>query len=91
MSYADIPACMSCFPAVIVMPFSRVSFSEKWPTRGTFQDISSNGKFSDDGRPPPSDMRPGLLKYFAAALMEEGFRFALSSFRRSILCQTGAF
>jgi len=90
MSYADVPACMSCFPAVIVMPFSLVSVSEKCPTCGTLKDISSNGKYSDDGRPPPSDMRPGLLKYFAAALIEEGFRFALSSFRRSVQCQIGA-
>ncbi|KAH6120606.1 hypothetical protein HBI69_073510 [Parastagonospora nodorum] len=56
--------------ALMSTPDSFVSASEKWPTWGTLIDSSSNGKYSLDGRPPPSDMRPGVARNFAASFRE---------------------
>lgn len=37
---------------------------------GTLRESSSKGKYSEDGRPPPRDMRPGVLRNFAAFFRE---------------------
>jgi hypothetical protein len=46
-------------------------------------DSSSKGKYSAEGRPPPREMMPGFLRYFAAALRELPLREEASMFRRS--------
>lgn len=51
-------------------------------------DSSSKGKYSDEGRPPPSEMIPGFLRYLAAALSELPLRDEDSMFKRSIFDQS---
>jgi hypothetical protein len=63
---------------VIVTPESLVSASEKWPIWGTFMDNSANGKYSLDGKPPPSEISPGVARNFAASLSELPFRIRAS-------------
>lgn len=65
------------------MPLVLVSRSEKWGAVGTFTDISSIGKFSARGIPPPREMRPGFLRWTAACLRAEGCLDLLSTLRRS--------
>jgi hypothetical protein len=48
-------------------------------------DSSSKGKYSAEGRPPPSEMIPGFLRYLAAALRELPLRDEASMFRRSAI------
>jgi hypothetical protein len=48
-------------------------------------DSSSKGKYSAEGRPPPSEMMPGILRYLAAALSELPLRDEASMFRRSCI------
>lgn len=45
--------------------------------------MSWNGKYSGHGRPPPREIMPGLLRYFAAPLREELPRDLDSVLRRS--------
>ena len=45
--------------------------------------ISSKGKYSLDGSPPPNEMSPGVLRYFAALFNELPFRVFASVFNRS--------
>jgi hypothetical protein len=68
------PSLISCFPAVIVVPETRVSSSEKPGALGTLILSSWNGKFSLDGNPPPNEIMPGLDRYLAAPFREDGFR-----------------
>jgi hypothetical protein len=48
-------------------------------------DSSSKGKYSAEGRPPPREMMPGILRYLAAALRELPLREEASMFRRSFI------
>lgn len=44
------------------VPDSFVSASEKCGGVGTFMSMLSNGKYSELGSPPPSEMIPGCLR-----------------------------
>ena len=54
------PSAMSCFPARITMPFVFVASSEKCGGRGTLTSSTSKGKYSLEGSPPPSEIRPWI-------------------------------
>ena len=54
------PSAMSCFPALITMPFAFVASSEKWGGRGTLKSSASKGKYLLEGSPPPSEIRPWI-------------------------------
>ena len=84
----DFPSARSCLPAVRVTPDTFVSASEKWPTSGTLTDSSSKGKYSLEGIPPPSDIRPGVARYLAASFNELPLRMTASWVRIS---DTGQF
>jgi hypothetical protein len=49
---------ISYFPARIIDPVCSVSASVNPGGVGTLAEISSNGKFSLDGRPPPREIIP---------------------------------
>ena len=49
--------------------------------------ISSKGKYSLEGRPPPSEIKPGVFKNLAAALRELLFLVLASVVRRSVCSQ----
>ena len=51
----------SCFPDCTTTPESLVSGSEKYGGWGTLTERFSKGKTVLEGRPPPRDMRPGVL------------------------------
>lgn len=53
---------------------SRFCFSEKFGAVGTRTAISEIGKYSLEGRPPPREIRPGVLMYPAACLRMHGGR-----------------
>jgi hypothetical protein len=59
-----------------------VLFSKE-PGSGTLTLSSSNGKYSLDGRPPPSEMIPGFFRYCAAPFSELGSLLFDSGLKRS--------
>jgi len=61
-----------------MVPDSLVACSEKPGGVGALKDISSMGKYSGHGKPPPNEIRPGVFKYWAAPLRLEGWRERLS-------------
>jgi hypothetical protein len=63
------------------VPLSAVSFSLNPGGEGTLILNSSIGKFSAHGKPPPSDINPGVLKYFAAPFRLDGILDLLSRLR----------
>lgn len=67
------PSVMSYFPTLLSIPDSIVSCSEKRGGCGTLISMCSKGKYSLDGKPPPSEIRPALLRYLAAPFNEDGF------------------
>lgn len=83
MSKMDLSFARSCLFAVMVTPDSRVSDSEKWPTTGTFRERDSKGKYSEEGRPPPREMMPGLERNLAACFRELPFRIRASWLMKS--------
>ena len=52
----------------------RVVCSEKLGGVGICRVREETGKYSGQGRPPPREMRPGVLRCLAACLREQGRR-----------------
>jgi hypothetical protein len=64
-------------------PDRRVSASEKCGGVGIWSVREEMGKYSGQGRPPPREMRPGVLRCLAACLRAQGARRADSVVRWS--------
>lgn len=52
-----LPSAISYLPIRFTVPDSLVAVSEKCGGAGTLISIRSSGKYSLEGRPPPSEMR----------------------------------
>lgn len=80
MSKSEVPWARSCLPADSVEHLELLANDGAF---GTLTLSSSNGKYSLDGRPPPSDTMPGFFKNLAAPLSELGSRVFDSMLKRS--------
>ena len=59
---------------VVIFPSLCVASSEKCGGTGMRKLMESNGKWSADGNPPPSETNPGFFRCLAACFKTQGFR-----------------